>query len=111
MKIIFGWKPKSNEEAILWATESMIRFNIIKQKYERNYHRFPSGFYETLQRAKNVKAIFKPVIAVFPLLFPRQSLTRKQVGQAMINTVLKGYPKQVLEVKDVKALAETLIKF
>jgi hypothetical protein len=28
------------------------------------------------------------------------------VGRAMINSVLKGYPKQVLEIKDINALAK-----
>jgi hypothetical protein len=29
-----------------------------------------------------------------------------EVGLAMINSVLKGYPKQILEVKDINALAK-----
>jgi hypothetical protein len=30
----------------------------------------------------------------------------REVGLAMINSVLKGYPKQVLEIKDIKSLAK-----
>jgi hypothetical protein len=29
-----------------------------------------------------------------------------EVGQAMINSVLRGYPNQILEVKDIKELAK-----
>jgi hypothetical protein len=32
--------------------------------------------------------------------------TLKEVGIAMINTVTKGYDKQILEVKDIVALAK-----
>jgi hypothetical protein len=30
----------------------------------------------------------------------------KAVGQAMINSITKGYPKQILEVSDIKQLAK-----
>lgn len=30
----------------------------------------------------------------------------KEVGQAMINSVTKGYSKQILEVSDIKQLAQ-----
>jgi hypothetical protein len=29
----------------------------------------------------------------------------REVGLAMINSVLKGYPKQVLEIRDINSLA------
>ena len=38
-------------------------------------------------------------------VLPNQGCTMREVGLAMINSVLVGYPKQVLEVKDIKALA------
>ena len=39
------------------------------------------------------------------LLSPRRMVTLQEIGQAMINAVLKGYPKQVLEMSDIKELA------
>jgi hypothetical protein len=39
------------------------------------------------------------------LLIPGQVSTLKEVGQAMINSVLKGYSKSILEIKDIKILA------
>lgn len=54
---------------------------------------------------KNVKWFFKPLIALFPLLFPKQSLTLNEVGEAMINSVTKGFNKQVLEIRDIKTLS------
>ncbi|MNY79387.1 hypothetical protein D3C86_2199980 [compost metagenome] len=55
---------------------------------------------------KNVKTILKIMIPLFPVLFPKKTLTLKDVGQAMINTVKEGYPKQILEIEDIKILAE-----
>jgi hypothetical protein len=45
---------------------------------------------------------------MIPLLYrllPNQGCSAREIGLAMINSVLKGYPKQILEVKDIKALA------
>lgn len=40
------------------------------------------------------------------LLMPDRGSTIHEVGLAMINSVLKGYPKQILEVTDIKLLAK-----
>ncbi|MCY1378775.1 hypothetical protein D9M69_664380 [compost metagenome] len=55
---------------------------------------------------KNIKAIFKIIIPIIPILFPKKSLTMQQVGQAMIHAVQKGYPKSILEIEDIKELAK-----
>jgi hypothetical protein len=55
---------------------------------------------------KNVKTFFKPVIFLYPTLFPGSSLTMREVGRAMIKTVTDGYQKQILEVADIKELAK-----
>jgi hypothetical protein len=43
---------------------------------------------------------------VFRLLFPKYVTTLKELGLAMINSVLTGYEKPILEVKDITALAK-----
>jgi len=42
---------------------------------------------------------------ILRLIMPGKACTIQEIGQAMINSVLKGYPKQVLEVKDIVLLA------
>jgi uncharacterized protein YbjT (DUF2867 family) len=39
------------------------------------------------------------------LIFPHLACTLREVGAAMVNSVLKGAPKQTLEVDDIKVLA------
>jgi hypothetical protein len=41
------------------------------------------------------------------VLFPNHVSTLREVGLAMINSVLKGYPQQVLEIRDINSLAKT----
>lgn len=71
----------------------------------RAQYNFRPGFMKPLKGQQNVRWFFKPLIALFPLILPGQSLTLHQVAQAMINTIDKGYSKPVLEIKDIKALA------
>jgi hypothetical protein len=42
---------------------------------------------------------------VLRVVLPNQVSTMREVGIAMINSVLKGYPKQILEISDINALA------
>jgi hypothetical protein len=43
----------------------------------------------------------------FNVLAPKKVLTIKEVGKAMINAVLTGYPKSVLEIDDIRKLANS----
>ena len=46
---------------------------------------------------------------LYPLLrvlLPNQVSTMRDVGLAMIKCALKGYPKQILEIRDINALAK-----
>lgn len=72
----------------------------------RGQYNFRPSFMAPVKGQKNVKWFFRPLIALFPLLFPKQSLTLHEVGQAMINSVSKGYSKQVLEIRDIKTLSQ-----
>lgn len=71
----------------------------------KGQYNFRPGFMKPVKGQKNVRWFFKPFIAILPLLIPKQSLTLDEVGQAMINTITKGYVKGVLEIKDIKVLA------
>lgn len=71
----------------------------------RAQYNFRPGFMKPVKGQQNVRWFFKPLIALFPLILPAQTLTLHQVAQAMINTIDKGYPNPVLEISDIKALA------
>jgi len=57
----------------------------------------------------NVKSYYKFLDWLYPLgraLYPAGFCTLQEVGLAMIKAVSKGYPKQILEVKDIVKLAK-----
>ena len=58
-----------------------------------------------LKNAIRLYGLFSWLYPVLRKLFPNFVSTLKELGLAMINVVRKGYPKQVIEVKDIKLLA------
>jgi hypothetical protein len=55
---------------------------------------------------KNWKPIVKLLVKALKFIVPKSVLTLQEVGRAMINAVTIGYPKNVLEIKDIKELAK-----
>lgn len=95
----------SEKGQIMWArVKGKTENELMKLPFKGEYN-FRPGFMKPFKDQKNVKTFFKPIILIFPIFFPKQVLTLKQVGQAMINAVLNGYKKQVLEISDIKELA------
>ena len=75
----------------------------------KNAYMFRPGFMKTTPGQKNIKGWYKYIAWLYPIgrkLYPAGFCTLQEVGQAMINTVLKGYPKRILEVPDIVALAK-----
>jgi uncharacterized protein YbjT (DUF2867 family) len=100
-----GHTDSTEQGKLMWARiKGKTENALIKLPFKAQYN-FRPGFMKPFKQQKNVKTLFKPIIWLFPILLPKISLTLKQVGQAMINAVLKGYPKQVLEIADIKILA------
>lgn len=71
----------------------------------RGQYNFRPGAMKAVAGQKNVRWFFKPMISLFAVVAPSQMLSLHEVGRAMIHSVTHGYHKQVLEIKDIKALA------
>jgi uncharacterized protein YbjT (DUF2867 family) len=108
---ISGSHTDSTEKGkIMWARVKGRTENALTTLPFKGVYNFRPGFMRPTPGQKNIKPLFKVLgtilYPVFRLLMPRQVMTLSEVGQAMINSVLKGYPKQVLEIKDIKELAK-----
>lgn len=51
--------------------------------------------------------LLKPVFLLMKRFYPKMVLTTAQIGEAMLNSVRRGYPHAVLEISDIQQLAET----
>ena len=96
---------RSENGKLMWArVKGKTENALIKIGFKGQYN-FCPGFMKPLKGQKNVKFIFTFFGLWFPTIFPKISLTLLQVGQAMVNSCLHGYDKQILEVQDIKKLA------
>jgi uncharacterized protein YbjT (DUF2867 family) len=48
-------------------------------------------------------ALTKPLLPLLRRAMPNQILTTREIGQAMLNVARRGYPKPILEVRDIRA--------
>jgi hypothetical protein len=70
---------------------------------------FRPGFMRATPGQKNLKTSYRLFAWVYPIgrvLYPAGFCTLQEVGQAMINAVIKGYPQPILEVRDIVRLAQ-----
>lgn len=101
---ITGTHTNSNGKQMWQRVKGRTEEALMQLGFAGQYN-FRPGFMKPVQGQHNVRWFFRPVIALFPLLLPKQSLTLHQVGQAMIHAVTKGYNKQILEIQDIKSLS------
>ncbi len=94
---------------IMWArVKGKTENALMKCGFKRVYN-FRPGFMKPTPGQRNSKSYYNFIGWLYPLLrtfLPNQVCTMREVGLAMINSVLKGYPKQILEISDIKALAK-----
>lgn len=86
----------------MWArVKGKTENDLMKLPFKKVYA-FRPGFMQPTPGLKNTLSFYKYVTFLYPLLkhLPGFS-TLAEVGQAMINVTLKGYPKPVLEVSDI----------
>lgn len=93
----------------MWArVKGKTENDLMKLPFKAVYN-FRPAFMKPTKGAKNIKGIYKVITALFPLLRPFNPsyfLTLEEVGKAMINASINGYPKSILEVKDISALSK-----
>ena len=92
---------------VMWARVKGRTENYLLKLFSKAYM-FRPGIILPTKGLKNTLPLYKvfaPLIPLVKLLFPKYVCTLREVGVAMINSVTKGYEKEVLEVRDIKTLA------
>ena len=82
--------------------------DLMKLSFRKTYM-FRPAFMTPTPGLKNVKNYYKYISWLAPIIkmfFPPYISTLRELALAMINAMKKGYPKQVLEVRDIKILAK-----
>jgi len=103
-----GGTDSSEQGRIAWARVKGATENALMRLFKRAYM-FRPGFLKASSGQKNVKSYYKSFDWLYPMgraLYPAGFCTVEELGRAMINVVSKGYPKQILDVKDIVKLAK-----
>lgn len=91
---------------VMWARVKGRTENALsKMPFKQVCHFRPGGMIAT-EGQRNARTWYKILIKIMNLLVPKLVSTLKEVGLAMIHASIRGSKKQVLEIKDIKALAK-----
>lgn len=106
---VSGGSTDSTEKGrVMWArVKGKTENDLMKLPFKHVYN-FRPGYMHPTPGLKNVNSYYKYITWLYPIvkrLFPNAVSTLKEQGLGMINAALYGAGKQILEVKDIKALA------
>jgi uncharacterized protein YbjT (DUF2867 family) len=108
---VSGAHTDSTEKGkVMWARVKGRTENALTRLGFRGVYNFRPGFMRATPGQQNLKSFYHLIGWAYPLLravLPNMVSTLHDVGIAMIRCVQQGYPKQILEVKDINALAKT----
>jgi uncharacterized protein YbjT (DUF2867 family) len=99
----------SEQGSVAWARVKGATENALMRLFKQAYM-FRPGFMKATQGQNNVKSYYKLIAWLYPIgrsVYPAGFCTLQEVGLAMIKAAIEGYPKQILEVKDIVALARS----
>jgi len=111
---VSGDRTDSTEKGkIMWArVKGKTENDLLKLPFKAVYM-FRPGYIQPIKGLKNaykVYKIFAPFYPVWKTLFPKYVVTLEEIGRAMINVVLYGSDKKILECPDIVELSLSVSK-
>ncbi len=107
---ISGANTDSTEKGkSMWARVKGKTENDLMKLPFRKVYAFRPGYMQPTPGLKNANKLYFLFSWLYPVwrrAFPKFVTTLAELGLAMINVVLKGYSKTVIEVEDIKILAK-----
>ena len=94
---------------IMWARVKGKTENALMKLNFGHVYNFRPGVLQPTKGLKNTLSYYKYLgwlIPVLRIILPKYICSLKELGLAMINSVIKGYDKTVLEVKDIIVLSK-----
>ncbi|MCE9598851.1 MAG: NAD-dependent epimerase/dehydratase family protein [Spirochaetia bacterium] len=91
---------------VMWARVKGKTENSLMELGFKGQYNFRPALMLPTKGQKSVRTSIKIASDILKYIMPKSTITLKVLGQAMINAVVKGYPRQVLEVADIRILAD-----
>lgn len=99
----------TEEGRVMWArVKGKTENHLLKLPFKHAYM-FRPGYIQPTKGLKNTWRFISFISWLYPafkIVFPKYVCTLKEIGDAMINCVLKGYDKPILEVHDIVEAAK-----
>ena len=98
----------TGQGSLAWARVKGATENALMRLFKKAYM-FRPGFMKPTPGLKNVKSYYRLIVWLYPIgraLYPAGFSTLQELGLAVIKSATMGYEKQILEVKDIVALAK-----
>lgn len=104
---VSGGSTDSTEKGkVMWARVKGAAENALKRMPFKAQYSFRPGLMKPDKNQIHLKGYNKYARTLYPVMnLFLTGCTLAEVAQAMINTVQKGYPKRILEAKDIKLAA------
>lgn len=100
----------SEQGRLMWArVKGKTENDLTKMSFKAVYN-FRPAFMKSTPGQQYIPSFYKYVewlYYIFKVVYPKGVCTLQQMGLAMIKASLIGYPKTVLEVEDIKKLADS----
>lgn len=104
---VSGSSTDSSEQGrMMWARVKGKTENDLMKLPFRGEYNFRPGAMLPFEGQQNWKGAYKFIGKVIKAIAPKKILYVRQVGSAMINAVQYGYPKKILEIEDIRQLAD-----
>lgn len=104
---VSGAKTDTSEKSrMMWArVKGKTENDLAKLPFKAEYN-FRPGIMKPFPEQKNWKPAVKFLVRFLQFISPKSVLSLQEVGRAMIHAVTIGYSKNVLEVSDIRQLAQ-----
>lgn len=104
---VSGQGTDSTEQGrLMWARVKGRTENDLMKMYFKGVYNFRPGIMMPFPGQKNWKSAAVVMVKILRFFIPKKVLTLSEVGRAMIQVCQNAGPSRVLEVKDIKAMAE-----
>jgi len=106
---VSGTGTDSKEKGkVMWARVKGKTENDLMKLPFKNAYMFRPGYIQPTKGLQNTYTVYKfiaPFYPVFKTLFPKYTVTLKELGQAMINVTLYSPENKILECEDIREAA------
>ncbi|MGE5437881.1 MAG: NAD-dependent epimerase/dehydratase family protein [Syntrophothermus sp.] len=98
----------SEKGRLMWARVKGKTENDLFKLPFKDVYAFRPALMKPFKEQKNIKSIYKKFSFIYPIaktMFSVFICDMEEVGASMINAALYGYPKKILDTKDIRLLA------